>query len=395
MPDRSFNASATSDDLSLFGGGPFYQLQVLLHLIRVPKWDLPRRIICSLAVCWLPLVIITAFIRREELPALLKDYLVYSRVVVSIPVLLTGHLLMEDRFRVIAKHVREAHLLRDEGRRQLNDVIATLVRVRDSALPELLILILVFADLLVIGPGRLAAGSAWAASTDGNPHLTAAGWYYLLVSVSTYQFLILLSLLKWMAWSFFLYKLSRMDLKLVATHSDLHGGLGFLGLAPTAFIPTAIAVSTPIGGVWRQQILHEDVRLSSFFLPAVILVGLIFMFELVPLCFFVPKLETLRQRAKLEYGILAQTRAIDFHERWILHQHRQEEQLFVPGVTMLTDLATSYSNIKRMQPLPVDKITLIGLALAVLIPLFPAVLAEIPLSVILKAFFQAVKAAPI
>jgi hypothetical protein len=34
------------------------------------------------------------------------------------------------------------------------------------------------------------------------------------------------------------------------------------------------------------------------------------------------------------------------------------------------------------------------LALGVLIPLFPVVLAEIPLSVILKTLFQAIKSAP-
>jgi len=304
--------------------------------------------------------------------------------------------MMEDRFRITVKHVREAQLLSGEDHYKLDRVINTLVRLRDSPLPELLILVLVFTDLMILGPGRLAAGSAWAASrTDGTAQVTAAGWYYLFVSVSTYQFLILLSLWKWLVWSYFLYKLSRMDLKLVATHPDLHGGLGFLALAPIAFIPLAIAVSVSIGGVWRHQIIHEDMRLISFTLPAVILVVLVFMFELGPLCFFVSKLTMLRKNAKLEYGILAQARATEFHETWILHRDAQGEQLFVPGVAMLADLATSYTNIKRMQPLPVDKPTLIALALAVLIPLFPAVLAEIPLSVILKALVQAVKAAPI
>ena len=404
MADKSIHSSATSDDdLSLFGGGPFYRLQVLLHLIGVPTSDiprrslyLPRRIVFSLAVCWLPLVIITALLHREALPELLKDYLVYSRVVIAIPVLLTGQLMMEDRFRIIVNHTRDARLLSDEGRRELDRVISMLARLRDSALPELLILILVFADLLVIGPGRLATGPAWAASrAGGTTQLTAAGWYYLLVSVAVYQFLILLSLLKWLAWSFFLYRMSRLDLKLIATHSDLQGGLGFLGLAPTAFIPIAVAVSTPIGAVWREQILHEDVRLVSFTLPAVILVALIFMLELGPLCFFIPKLELLRKMSKLEYGALSQRRVVEFHERWILNQSGQEEQPFVPGVAMLADLATCYTNIRRMQPLPVDKTTLIALALAVLIPLFPVVLAEIPLSVILRALFQAVKSAPI
>jgi hypothetical protein len=47
-----------------------------------------------------------------------------------------------------------------------------------------------------------------------------------------------------------------------------------------------------------------------------------------------------------------------------------------------------------MWPFPADKGTLIGLALAVVAPLFPAVLAEFPLSVIVKGLLQAVKAVP-
>jgi hypothetical protein len=64
-------------------------------------------------------------------------------------------------------------------------------------------------------------------------------------------------------------------------------------------------------------------------------------------------------------------------------------------VRSLADFAIAYGHIKRMKPFPADLGSLVGLALAVAVPLFPAVLAEIPLSVILKGLFEAVKAAPI
>lgn len=394
--DRFFSTLGAPDELSLFCGGPFYKLQVSTHLIRVPRWDLPRRIACSLVVCWLPLIALTALLHREELLGLLKDYLVYSRVVIAIPVLLTGQLLMEERFRVVVRHVREAQLLSNGGKRELGNVISSLKRLRDSAFPELIILTLVVAELAVVGPGRISSGPAWAVSRTGIAvHPTAAGWYYLLASVSSYQFLLALSLWKWLVWSYFLYRLSRMDMTLVATHADLHGGLGFLGLAPIAFIPTAVAVSISIGGTWRYDILHQGTHLASYTLPAIMLVALIFMFELGPLCFFISKLSMLRQRAMLEYAVLSQTHATQFHDKWISGRADREETPFVLGVAMLADLATSYNNIEKMRPLPVDKITLISLALAVLIPLFPAVLAEIPLTVILKALFQAIRSAPI
>jgi hypothetical protein len=393
----NIEASAPADDLSLFCGGPLYRLQVLLHLIKIPQWNLARRVTCLLAISWLPLVIMTAWLRPEQLSGLLKDYLVYSRVVIALPVLLIGQLLMEKRFRVVVEHVREAQLVSDEDQHRLDAVIATLTRLRDSALPETLIAILVFAEVVIAGPSRLVTGPAWAGSGGaGAAHLTAAGWYYLLVCVLIYQFLVLLGFWKWFVWSYLLYRLSRMDLRLVATHPDLHGGLGFLGLAPVAFIPIAAAISIAVGAVWRYEILHTAASLASYLVSAIALVVLFFMFELGPLCFFIWKLSVLRQKAILEYGVLAQVQTTDFHSKWISHREdRWKELSEVPNVTMLADFDFVYSNIKRMQPLPVDRNTLIGLALAVLVPLLPAVLAEIPLRVLMKEIIVAVRAAPI
>jgi hypothetical protein len=60
-------------------------------------------------------------------------------------------------------------------------------------------------------------------------------------------------------------------------------------------------------------------------------------------------------------------------------------------ISTLTDFASSYENIKKMQPFPVEKGALLMLALAVLIPLQPALLAEVPFAVVLKNLLQAMK----
>jgi hypothetical protein len=386
--------SAEVDDLSLFRGGLFYRLQVFLYLIRTPKWNLPPRVLWIVGVGWLPLVIITLLTRREQLPSLLRDYVVYSRTVIAAPVLLIGQVVMESRFRALVTHVHEAHLLAEQDRRKLDGVIATLKRLRDSALPELIMLTLIAVELIIMGRARAFYGSAWALSRSENGmNLTAAGWYYVILSVPIYQFLVLLALWKWLVWCYLLYRLSRMDLLLAPTHPDGHGGLGFLGLAPVAFIPIAIALSAAIGGTWRYQILHGDVTLNNLTLPAIILVIVVCLFELGPLCFFVPRLAVLRKKAVLEYGSLAQVYATAFHEKWVVHRAVQETE--TPNVTMLADLARSYSNIRHMGLYPIDKETMISLAAAVFLPLFPAVLAALPLSVIIHGLLKAVRAAPI
>jgi hypothetical protein len=105
-----------------------------------------------------------------------------------------------------------------------------------------------------------------------------------------------------------------------------------------------------------------------------------------------PRLGRLRQRGILEYGTLAQMHSMDFQQKWIVRRAGHEDEfLDAPEVSTLTDLATSYDNIEHMQPFPFDKVAFFSLLLAVVLPMLPVVLAEIPLSEVLKALFGALK----
>lgn len=86
--DRAI-ADAT-EEVSLVRGGPFYNAQQALRLIRLNEWNLGRRIMMRTAVTWLPLVLLTALLNPVGLGSLLRDYRVYSRLLIAIPVLLIG-----------------------------------------------------------------------------------------------------------------------------------------------------------------------------------------------------------------------------------------------------------------------------------------------------------------
>ena len=383
------------DDVSLFRGGLFYRAQVRAGLINAERWNVGRRVVIILVLTWLPLVIITALFDRDQLVSLLTDYEVYSRVAIAIPILIIGQLVMEDRFIVVARHVRKAQLLSDEDLRKLNHVLARIRQLRDSPLSELIILALIFVDLVLIWKSRVALGPAWAVYRNGGvSQLKLAGWYYGLVSAPIYQLLLALCFLKWLLWCFFLFRLSRMNLELVATHPDGHGGLGFLGLSPIGFVPMAMAVSAVIGASWSNAIREHGARLTNFKFSAIILIVLMFLIALAPLALFVRKLDLLRRTAMLQYAVLAQRQANYLQRKWFSQPDPEGTQLTVAEISALADFALSYKNIKQLRPFPADKGTLIGLALAVTTPLFPAVLAEFPLSVIVKGLLQAVKAVP-
>lgn len=385
-------SAAADRDPSLIRGGPFYRAQQAARLIRPDKWNFARRIAFVIALGWLPIILITALFNTGGLVSLLKDYRVHSRMLIAVPVLLLGQFLMESRFRMVVTHIFEADLLSPPDLARMDDTIALLVRLRDSLLPELTVVLALIVHTATSYKGLVDATPWLAHGVWPDLHLTAAGWYVVLVSAPVFQFLLGLGLWKWLLWTLFAFKLSRLNLKLIPTHPDEHGGLGFLALTPAAFAPLVFAASTVIGATWRHEILRDGATLMSFKLPAIVLVAIIALVALGPLAFFVPRLAALRRQGILEYGILGQMQSSDFHEKWIRQRSGHEaEFLIAPESSTLCDYGQNYERIEQLRPFPVDRAPLIALAVSVIIPMLPVILAVIPLAVVLKSLLNALR----
>ena len=168
--------------------------------------------------------------------------------------------------------------------------------------------------------------------------------------------------------------------------------MGFFGMSTLAFAPIAFAVTAAVGATWRYEILNMDARLMSFKLPAIVLLILVVLMAIGPLLFFVPKLAPLRRKGILQYGSLAHLESAEFHDKWILHREGHElEFLSAPEVSTLTELATSFQNIEDMKAIPLDKGSIIAPMFAAIVPLLPAVMAQVPLKVIFKSLLEAMK----
>jgi hypothetical protein len=379
-------------DVSLIRGGPFHRFQEVTRLVGPNKSNPGRRILLAVTICWLVPVVIAALSDRNHVMGLLKSYPVVSRMLIAVPVLLVSLVIMESRFRVVLAHIYKAHLLDAEDLPRMDEILATLVRIRDSFVPELVILLSIAVNTALAYKARIPDDPALSFRVNGELHLTATGWYGVVVSATLFKFLLLLNLWKWLLWTFFTFRFSRLNLKLIATHPDQNGGLGFLGMTPIAFAPIAFATGAVIGSVWRDEILRGGAHLSSFKLPAIVLVAIIAIIALGPLVFFVPKLAILRRRGILEYSIIGQIQSTEFHEKWILNRGANEADLIdAPEISTLCDFGGAYDRIEAMNPFPTDKAALIGLALAVAIPALPTILAEVPLAVILKELFSALR----
>ncbi len=389
---KSDSAPAVRTEVSLIRGGPFYRLQESTRLIEPDEWNVGRRITFAIAVAWVPLVLMKLLFDRGHLLPFLKDYGMNARVFIAIPVLILAQPIMEAIFRKMVNHIYAAHLLDDQDLTRMDDLLARLVRLRDSVLPEVIILLLVAIRTVFIYETQLRAYPWMTYGTGNDIHLTLTGWYALLVSAPILQFLVGLTLWKWLLWTVFAFRFSKFNLRIVASHPDGNGGLGFLGMTPLAFAPLAFATTIVIGATFRHQILHEGAHLNHFLLPAIVLAVIFLLMALGPLVFFVPRLAAVRRKGMLDYAILGQIQSSDFQEKWVVARVGHDTEFMgAPEISTLCDYGQAYEKIENMKPFPLDKGALIGLALAVVIPALPTVVAEIPLVVILKQLLGALR----
>ena len=375
---------AATAEFSLVRGGPFFRAQQALGLISTNQWNFTGRILISIAITWLPLVIFTAVLNQEGLPSLIRDYRVHARLLIAVPALIVGETFMESRFRLVMQHIRQAGILDTPDLAYMDRVIVNLIRARDAFLPELVVFVLLVIHTATSYRGLVDATPWLGHGSGADFQLTVAGWYAVLVSAPLFQFLLGLSLWRWLLWTFFAFKLSRRNLRLVPTHPDEHGGLGFLGLTAAAFAPVAFAATAVIGATWRNDILHHGAQLLDFKLQAIVLLVIIAAVALGPLLFFVPRLASLRRQGILEYGILGQINSASSSMKngSCSRTGHEREFLQAPESTTLANFAKSYQEIAQLKPFPADMGSLYGLAAAVAIPALPVILAQIPLKVV-------------
>ena len=284
---QSRRVSADTPDFSLVLGGPLFQLLRRTHLSDDALMLARRRVIFFALLCWLPLCILTAiggqFLNGTVAVPFLKDIDTHLRFLVAVPLLIAAELVVHMRMRPVTKLFLERDLIPDSARLRFDAAIASAFRLRNSVLAEVLLLAAVYGvGMLFVWPRYVALDTAtWYAtpSTDGS-RLSMAGLWYVYLSLPICQFLLLRWYFRLFIWARLLWQLSRIELRLVPTHPDRSGGLGFLTQAIYAFVPLLAAHGVLAAGHLANRILYIGANLVDFKIEVVVLVDR----AAVPIC---------------------------------------------------------------------------------------------------------------
>jgi len=379
------------EDFSLVLGGPLYQLWRRLHAAGPTLDLLIRRLIGIPLVAWLPLLILTAYegvvIGRVVPVPFLYDLDAHSRFLVAIPLLLLAEVVIHQRMRPVVRQFVVAGIVTPEVLPGFRAAIDRTMRLRNSLAVESILAVGVFGFgwMLWTETSSLTTSTWYTIVDPAGRHSTLAGRWYLHVSIPIFQFLFYRWYFRLFVWFLFLWRVSRLDLRLTPTHPDRAGGLGFLASAPVAFAPVILAQAIVISAVIAGRILFQGETLYANRYVAAGFVILQLLFVLGPLCVFAPKLLALKRLGRREYGALAARYTREFHEKWIEGTARPDEPLLGSAdIQSLADLANSYEVVREIRPVPFGRDTIIQVAVPALIPFAPLALTVVPAEEIIK-----------
>ena len=369
-------------EFSLVLGGPLYQLWRRSRLAG-DNLQLPRRRVITLALlAWFPLLLLSiaeglAWGDRVQLPFLF-DIDVHVRLLIALPFLVLAELIVHQRMRQVVRQFVERDLLPDAAQEKLDSAVASAMRLRNSLTIEVLLLAFVYivgVGIVWRSQGALDLTSWYSVAADGKFAPSLAGWWFGCVSLPLMQFLLLRWYFRLFIWARFLWQVSRIDLKLMPTHPDRCGGLGFLASVSYAFAPVLFAQGAMLAGVMANRIFYMGATLPEFKLE---LFGIVFVMIFVilgPLLVFIPNLAAAKRVGMREYGTLAQRYAGEFDRKWLRGGAPAREPLLGSAdIQSLADLNNSFEVIKEMRLVPFTMQSVLQLVVFTLLPVLPLTL---------------------
>jgi hypothetical protein len=382
---------------SLVSGGLLYRVWRRTRLSGDALELARRRVLVTALVTWLPLLLLSIAERNawggSGRVMFLQDVETQLRLLVAAPLLILAEVRVHRVMPQIVGMFVERSLIPAAARAQFDAAIASAMRLRNSVVPELLLIVFVYSvGLPFVWRDRVALGvTSWYATVEsGSLQPSLAGWWAALVSMPVFQFLALRWGFRFFIWARFLWQVSRTKLNLEATHPDGTAGLHFLARTELAFNMVPLALGTVLAGMIANKIFYEGAKLLDFKVEIGGIVGLLAFLILGPLLVFTPQLRAARHEAMEEYGSMGQQYAREFNRKWIRGSRPDDEPLLgSPDIQSLADLHNGYEVVEGIGWMPFHRKNVTWLAATTLLPVAPLLLTTFSVEQLLERVLKA------
>ncbi|HZX76644.1 hypothetical protein [Lysobacter sp.] len=368
---------------SLMRGGMVYRLMRADRLERTERPLAPWVALALLIIVLVPVGMLAArdgtLVGGVQVP-LLRDYTVWARFVLCMPLLVLAAPLADERLWRAQRHLGQ--LVEPQDHDRFMQGLQGIRRWRDSVWPELLLFAIAVASAFTAPPLDVYVKvTSWRFDGEGS---TAAGLWLNFVGMPLFRFLVLLWLWRQLLWICLLWQFARVRLALHAAHPDGCAGLSFLGFAQASFIVLPLMGALLVTGSLAMEVEYLQATLHSlrYVLLGYIVLGVAIM--VAPLLLLSPRLAAIKRASLLAYGALGTDCAEQFENKWLGRARGGAAPILEAGdSSALADLTGVYATVNGMSTVPLQRFVLIQFALAASAPLLPVVLLTMPIDELL------------
>jgi hypothetical protein len=377
---------ATAAD-GLFEEAPPIRLQRRLGLIKPDNLNVNRRALLLAMICWLPIIVLTtghsAVTHTDTVTSVFWQVGLHVRCLVAVPLLILAEAFCVPQINAIVRHFVDSGIVSERDHPRIEDAVLSTRELLQSSTAELVVIglayVIALATMLSYPPDQLPA---WAAPDVVTPRYSLAGWWYLLVSLPVLLILIFGWAWRLIVWTRLLWLISRLDLRLVASHPDKCGGLSFVGHSVRAFAIVVLAIAAIVAGRSASLVLAGSaLPTSSVYLNAGMMLTVVAVF-VAPVFVFTSNLARLWRRGTFEYGALVGRVGSRFEGKWLDVRNVDQSVLEKPDFSATADLYGVVANVHAIRFVPIDLKDLVPLATAVVLPFVPVVLLAVPIEVL-------------
>lgn len=382
----------TGRTYSLMRGGLVYAL-IIRMLGKTPRYLHVWLAVALGALGLLPIMAVTAFNgtlfgRQVDVP-LLMDFSTLARFLLVVPLLVVAAPTCDRLMRLTLSYVPRCGLVPCQKKAAFDRLLARVWSLRDPHWPEAAFLLLAFSPVLFAQTtfDAMPGVASWR-SVDDAAGRFAAGWLDL-VSLPLFRFIVLLWLWRFAMWTYLLWRMSWLHLRLDAGHPDGSGGILFLGESQFRFVVLALAGAILISASCMNHVVHlgETIEQQKPILFGYIMLAVGCLVS--PLLLLARRLFRVKQRALLSYSELGHMSATEFGQRWL--QAPASRSLLDSGDTSaVAAYGALYATVRRMSILPITRTTLMWFVLVTASPFVPLLVVAMPLEDLVNRLISAV-----
>ena len=369
--DTSVGADPDLGEFLASHGGPFFELQAQLKLLRQNALRVGSRAALFVALAWgVPFLLglPRSFSLEHGQGAYLADLGVWAKFFIGIGAFILAERQVEKGLKAKLSQLVRAPVVAPTSIPAAAAMVSSALRQRDSRGAELACLVLaIFASTLSYLNFHTAEASSWAVEhlLEGN-RITLAGWWSICFSLPLFVFLFLRGAWRHFVWARMLRKLATLDLRLVATHPDGKGGLAFLGQYPNAYAIFVFGMSCAIAAAVAKHTLHEDLSATTLSMVMSGWLAIVISFFAYPLSAFSPPLHRLKE----EGMSLLSAQATNFYrsaERKAIGRNVFSDSTPEPDAE-LSDPGKHYEATRKLSTILVSRAAVVPVVAAALIP---------------------------